>query len=629
MLTENSKTKGKTLIEIVEIEAADRPSKTAIQVGNRSITYAELSARAGQICAVLRATGTPRRPVVAVLTEDKAALIAAILGILQADGIFVPLDPRYPVHRLQTMLSTARPDVLIMQRELTSIGSAAAPPSCLQWLLDELEGRKKMPRRDGIDARTENSAPSARPTNLPDDVGYIYFTSGSTGAPKAIAGSLNGLLHFIRWEADALYASESIRVSQLTPPSFDPFLRDVFLPLSLGGTLCIPPDWETILDARKLIDWIDDAAVTVIHATPSLFRAILNQAPSRSQFPSLRYVVLAGETLFPEDVRKWSSIFGERIQLLNLYGPTETTLAKFFHFVSPSYTEGHTVPVGKPIPGTEVLLLNEALRPCSPGTPGEVCIRTRFRSHGYYGQPDLSREKFVRNPCNPDDAEDLVYRSGDLGRLLPNGDLELLGRRDHQVKIRGVRIELEEVEKFLRAHPEVADCAVKDWEDEQRNKYLCAYIVPRSAINLITLRDYLLQWLPETTVPSVFLKLEALPLNLNGKTNRSELPDPRDSGRSGDTTAPRTELEHQLAAIWKSVLRLPRIGIHDSFFSLGSDSLMAMRALANMRRELRCEIPLRFLFEYQTIALLAARLQPELMLAAERDYPPKAVATAH
>jgi amino acid adenylation domain-containing protein len=601
---EQTKTPSREISDMLIQCFKQRRNETAIVTRDRSISYGELDRKSDGVRDLLLAYGIGKRSIVALLMEDRLELVCAILGILKAECVFVPIDPNYPAKRIQAMAFTASPQAFLVEPRFAETAEgivAGSSPDCSVIVLD-----------GSCAAAAARGEARAASTELPEDMGYIYFTSGSTGQPKGIAGNLRGLSHFIQWEMDALAVDEDVRVSQLTPPSFDPFLRDVFLPLCAGGTLCIPADRETLLDSEKLVRWINESRISLVHCTPSLFRSILNQPLCHDSFPALKYIVLAGEPLFPSDIKKWFHIFGDRIQLVNLYGPTETTLAKFCYFVGPADQDRRIIPVGRPIDGAEAYVLNEAREFCSPGAAGEIYIRTAYRSYGYYKQPELTREVFVQNPLNPGDPDDLIYRTGDVGRVLADGNFELIGRRDNQVKIRGARVELTEIEKLLRDHPGISDAAVRDWEDGDHQKFLCAYIVSERELQTEELRGFLSQWLPEASVPSVFMLLDELPLNLNGKLDRRALPDPRTiTGRKNVYVAPRNDWEKRIAEIWQAVLEVPQIGVHDAFFSLGGHSLLAIRMVARMRKELQLEIPLRLLFENPTIAAMAKILSRE------------------
>lgn len=272
--------------------------------------------------------------------------------------------------------------------------------------------------------------------NHPEDPIYIYFTSGSTGQPKAVLGMNKSLVHFINWEIETLGIDHPWRVSQLTSPSFDASLRDFFVPLCSGGTVCIPQNRELILNSASLINWIESSKIDLIHCTPSLFRLFNVKSLTKEQFPNLKYVLLAGERIHPPELENWFITFGERIQLVNFYGPTETTMVKTFYFIKKADTKAPSISIGKPMKGSRVIILDERMNPCPEGMAGEIYIRTPYRTKGYYNDPELTGEKFLVNPFN-NDPEDLIYKTEDQGRFLPDGNLEFLGRIDRQVKIRG------------------------------------------------------------------------------------------------------------------------------------------------------------------------------------------------
>ncbi|HEV2146075.1 MAG TPA: amino acid adenylation domain-containing protein [Longimicrobiaceae bacterium] len=584
--------------------------KTAIECADREVTYAELDARSAHLARRL-ATRVPPGAPVAVLSDDTIEVVTAILGILKAGCAFMPLTPRAPQSRLEAMLAVGSPGCLVAGEGLLDRAASLVPGE-----------ERIVALADGEDPHGRGEGAPREPAG-PDEMCYVYFTSGSTGQPKAIAGRHRGLDHFVQWEVRTLGLGPGARVSQLTTPVHDPFLRDVFVPLCSGGTICAPGDRETLLDARRLIEWIDDARVHVLHSVPSLFRSILNAELDPDRFPSLRYVLLAGEALLPADVRRWMEVFGERVQLVNVYGPTETTLAKFAYFVQPPDRERRTIPIGKPIEGAAAVVLDARGNPCPVGTIGEIYIRTPFRSLGYLGDPERTREAFVPNPLsgNPDD---IVYRTGDYGRVLDDGNFELLGRRDHQVKIRGLRVELTEIENVLRGHPQVRDVAVVDREHADGTRFLCAYVVSDGAPQSEALRAFVAESLPEEYLPTAFVVLEALPRTITGKLDRRALPAPggADAMRTRPFVEPRNRVEEALAAIWRELLGAARIGVHDNFFELGGHSLLATRILVRVRDVLGAELSLQALFEAPSVAGLAERVESRLRAGAGGDAPP-------
>jgi amino acid adenylation domain-containing protein len=445
-------------------------------------------------------------------------------------------------------------------------------------------------------------------TREPDDLCYVYFTSGSTGRPKGIAGRLKAIDHFVRWEIATLGLEPGVRVSQLTTPSFDASLRDFFTPLAAGGTVCVPPA-DIVLDAEQLVAWIDAQQINLVHCVPSVFRSLLNEGLDATRFASLRHVLMAGEAILPADARRWFDIFGDRVQLVNLYGPSETTMTKFFHVVTPADADRRLIPIGKPMSGTGGLIVDDHGNPCPAGVVGEIYIRTPYRSLGYFGREDLTRAVFIQNPFSQD-PNDLVYKTGDLGRMLKDGTFELIGRRDHQVKIRGERVELAAIETALRSHPSVKDVAIVDRDDATGTKYLCAYVVLAAGTATTELRDALAAEFPSAMVPSVFLALDALPRLVNGKIDRAALPVPDQNAARSEIAfeAPRNPVEEQLAALFTEVLGVSRVGIRESFFELGGHSLLATQLVSRIRRAFDIALPVRALFDAPTVAALAEQV---------------------
>jgi amino acid adenylation domain-containing protein len=583
--------------------AAAFPADVALAAPDGPVTYAELETGSNQLANRLLEAGAAPGDRVAVVAESSVATITALLAVFKAGCVFVPLDPGAPAARLAAMIDEVSPAWFLAGTELAEAvrGLAARTPGAIV-----------LPFSPGGAGGEEEERDGRRPPAVlgPDDPCYICFTSGSTGRPKGIAGRYKAIGHFIGWEIELLGLGRGARVSQLTTPAFDAFLRDVFTPLCCGGTVCIPPSRETVLDTRRLVEWIDEAGVEVVHCVPSLFRALVNQEPEPGRFAALRAVLMAGEPLLPADVAKWRRIFSDRIRLINLYGPSETTMTKLFYPLQPGDEERRNIPIGKPMAGVRVMLVDERGKPCPAGTVGEIYIRTPYRSLGYYGRPEQTAQVFIPNPFGKD-AEDIVYRTGDFGRLLADGNLEFLGRRDHQVKIRGVRVELAEVQSVLRERDGVRDAAVIDREDGEGGKTLCAYYVAEAEISPAELREHCAVRLPEVMVPSTFARLAELPRTLTGKLDRAVLPAPDEARQRVPRVPPRNPLERQLVQIWEEVLNVRPIGVTESFFDLGGHSLLAVRLLARIQRALGPSLPLATLLQAKTVEQLAAVLHAE------------------
>jgi acyl-coenzyme A synthetase/AMP-(fatty) acid ligase/acyl carrier protein len=365
----------------------------------------------------------------------------------------------------------------------------------------------------------------------------------------------------------------------------------------------------------------------VLHCVPSVFRSLLSRELHPALFGSLTHVVMAGEPLHPADVDRWMAVFGTRVQLVNLYGPTETTMTKLFHRVAEDDRARRTVPIGRAMPGAQVAVMDADGAACPPGAVGEIWIRTPYRAHGYWNRPELTAEVFVPNPRTGDPA-DVLYRTGDLGRMLPDGALEFIGRRDHQVKIRGVRVEPAEVEGALRAHPAVADAAVRDWDDAEGGKSLAAYVVAAGELTAGELRAHLLGLLPEALVPSAFVMMGALPRTPNGKTDRAALPEPAKAAAADATrerVAPADETEAVVAALWCEVLGVDEVGVTDDFFEVGGHSLRMARVAAAVEETFAVEVPLRAFFESPTVrgqaaVLVAGESRPRRTLDVARMF---------
>ncbi|HWX40672.1 MAG TPA: amino acid adenylation domain-containing protein, partial [Blastocatellia bacterium] len=614
--------------------AADKfGDNVAIETAQGRMTYGELQVSSNRLANFMLDSGAEKGSIVALMGAEPLQFIIGIIAALKAGCVFVTLDPGAPENRLAAILLEAKPQLLLVgsrfidrldRLELYNLGSESgeavqaprvillddAPPGSPSGRLVLLGGYSRHPR----------TAPPAV-TWAPDDMCYIFFTSGSSGKPKGIAGRIKAIDHFISWEIDTLHLGEGTRVSQLSSPSFDAVLRDIFVPLSIGGTICVPPKPNLTVDGKDLVEWLDDSAINLIHCVPSVFRLMLTQNLDPSRFSSLRHILMSGEALLPSDINKWMDTFGDRVQLINLYGPTETTMTKFCYRVTPADRERRSIPIGKPIEGAKALIVDTEGRPCRPGKVGEILIRTPFRALGYYNNPVATAEVFIRNPFN-DDPDDILYRTGDFGRLMPDGNYEFLGRKDFQVKVRGVRVELGEIENALRGHESVEDVAVAVWDDTAGNNFLCAYVVLAADVSSAALRAFLAQHLPEAMLPSAFVTMETLPRTLSGKIDRRALPRPKqEAGSDGDFLEPRTPVEHIVTAIWTQLLGVKHAGLKDSFFESGGHSLLLTQLNSRLKQVFDVELPLQALLEGPNISHIAQLVESALRSGAALSRP--------
>jgi len=526
----------KTVVECIEEWIARTPDAPAVSQGEVTLTYAEFGAAMRGVVNELRAQGMQGGDVVAVQGERTPQLIASMAGVFAAGGVLLTIAPDLPEARKQLML-------------------------------DESQARFT------ITGTTITAQPRNQTTAQPNAAAYLFFTSGSTGTPKAVLGTHQGLAHWLHWQRETFEVGPGDRSGQLTGLSFDVVLRDVFLPLTSGATLVLPTDDDTLA-------FLDRERITTIHTVPAVAETWLR---GKAELRSLKRVFFAGEPLTDVLVNRWRDAFPHSGEIINLYGPTETTLAKCFYRV-PANPRAGVQPLGRAIPHTQVLVLTPERKLCGVGETGEIAIRTPFRTLGI---PDL-------------------YLTGDRGVLGADGLLEFRGRIDHQVKIRGVRVEPMEVSATLQAHDDVAACAVI-----ARDDMLVAYVVAKKETPASKLQEFLAQRLPAAYVPSAFVFLDALPLTPNQKLDRDKLPAPAGvrPELQSQYVAPRDAIELRLVQIWEELLRVRPIGVTDRFFEVGGHSLLALRLLVDVEQKIGRKVPLQALFENPTIEHMAAVLR--------------------
>ena len=570
------------------------PHGIAVNCGKRQWTYAELVTRASALSSTLQSHGVERGDVVAIVAPRGLEVVGSMLAVLLCGGVLLTVDPALPRERQRVLLREARVKVLCLAQGIDAPETGDG---------DERMGVIRLDPGLESAARADAHAGVVLPMPAGDEPAYVFFTSGSTGRPKAVLGCHKSLSQFLQWQQQTFDIGPQDRVSQLTSLSFDPLLRDVFLPLISGATLCVPLEHDTV-DALR---WLQRERVTVVHTTPSVLQAWLADLHSPLDLPDLRWIFLAGEPLLGSLVTRWRQCVQSAGRIVNLYGPTETTMARCFHVVADGDVPA-VLPVGRPTANAQALVMSMAGALCGANEPGEVVLRTPFRTLGYLNLPEDNRARFRLNPFR-DDPVDLLYFTGDRGHLRPDGLLMIAGRLDDQVKIRGVRVEPGEVAAVLAQHPSVQACVVTARKNDTGEFELVAHVV-KSALGLPTaaqLRDHLRDHLPAALVPVWYVFLDAMPLLPNGKVDRRALPRP-DSAEQPTGTAPRTPLEHTLSDIWRELLGVPQFGIDDDFFDLGGHSLLAMRVVSRIQSTLNLRITVRTLFESPTVARLCAAI---------------------
>ncbi|HEU0052142.1 MAG TPA: amino acid adenylation domain-containing protein, partial [Longimicrobium sp.] len=553
--------------ETFAAHAAKSPEAPAISDAAETWTYAELDAAANRIAHRLIDGGVRPGDVVAVHAHRSAPLIRALLGVWKAGAAFAVLDPAYPPARLAAQVGAARPVALLR------IAAAGEVPAEVAAALAESARLTIVLTADGTDEG--DGFPSAAPavSVAADDLAYVAFTSGTTGTPKAIAGTHRPLAHFFGWYAKEFGVSASDRFSLLSGLAHDPLLRDVFAPLTTGGRIVIP-DPDQVGTPGWLAGWMRDSGVTVAHLTPALGQ-VLSTGTGDARLSALRLACFGGDVLRAADVERLRAI-APNAEAVNFYGATETPQAMgCFRLPADLAEVGTAVPVGRGIEGVDLLVVTPSGTLAGIGELGEISVHTPYLSRGYLNDAELTSARFVPNPLTGDPA-DRVYRTGDLGRYRPDGAVEPAGRVDGQVKVRGFRVELGEIEAALAKHPSVGE-AVAAARGEGPDRALVAYAVPREGaeIEAEALRAHLKSILPDYMVPAAFVAIAAVPLTANGKVDRRALPEPGPAAADSRSAAPRTPTEEILAQIWAEVLRVESVGVDDDFFALGGHSLLA------------------------------------------------------
>ncbi|MDQ4069782.1 MAG: non-ribosomal peptide synthetase, partial [Actinomycetota bacterium] len=576
-----------TVADLLEGAAAGHAGATAVVAGAYRLTYAELGARANRLAHHLRSLGVGREVRVGVCLERSADLAVALQAVLRAGGACLPLDPEYPADRLAFMVDDAGVAAVLTRESLADRLPASSVPVL----------------RLDADEQAWTGQPVTPPSRSsgPDDVGYVIYTSGSTGEPKGVMLTHRGLVNHHRAVVDLYGLGPGDRVLQFCSLGFDASVEELFPTWAAGGTVVFRPDDVPLL-GRGWVEWLGDNRITVLNLPTAYWQAWTSDLTALGERvpESVRLVVVGGEKARGGPYRAWQRLSGGRSRWVNAYGPTETTCMSTYYEPAPGAAVHGDPPIGRPLPNTTLLVVDDRLQPVPGGVTGELLIGGAGLARGYLNHPELTAERFV----------DVVggarmYRTGDLVRLLPSGDLEYMGRVDDQVKIRGFRVELGEVEAALSRHPAVEAGAVV-----ARDGDLHAYAVAPAA-TVAELRRFLSSQLPSHMLPVTFTILDALRLTPNGKVDRAALPEP--SRPAAPAGAPRSPGEERMRAIWAGVLGLDpsEVGGDDDFFDLGGHSLLATQVVAQVREEFGTETALRALFEAPTVAGLTAVVEAE------------------
>ncbi|MCB2298641.1 non-ribosomal peptide synthetase, partial [Clostridium tagluense] len=577
--------KDKTIHELFEEQVERTPDNIAVVFEDTQLTYRELNAKSNQLAGLLRSKGVQADSIVGIMVERSFEMIIGIMGILKAGGAYLPIDPNYPQDRKKYMLENSNAKILLIQEHFMEIVS--------------YEGEIINLDDEGI---YKNSVQNMDNISGANKLAYVIYTSGSTGKPKGVMIEHKSIINRLNWMQKKYPLAEEDVILQKTTYAFDVSVWELLWWSLVGAKVKMLPQGAE-KDPTIILENIKSEKVTVIHFVPSMLSVFMEHVLSDDCYDdisTLRYVFASGEVLKKEHSDIFNEMIKDRnnIELVNLYGPTEAAVdVTYYDCKSESYTG--IIPIGKPIDNISIYVVDKAHKMIPVGVAGELCISGVGLARGYLNNLELTAEKFVENPFV---SGDKMYKTGDLARWLADGNIEFIGRIDHQVKIRGFRIELGEIESQLLAHELVKEAVVIDKEDEDGNKYLCAYIVSEEELKVSELREHLSRTLPEYMVPSCFIQIEKMMLTPNGKVDRKALLELDGTIKTGvEYEAPRNEVEAKLVRVWEEVLGVDKIGINDNFFELGGHSLKATVLVSRIHKELDVEVSLREVFKKPTI----------------------------
>ena len=585
-----------TLVDLFERQVEREPDKPALCFEGSEWTYRQVNSRANRVAHFLtdRVKMAPEDRV-ALLLERSEWFVVGMLGILKAGGAYVPLDPAYPLPRIEHMLRDSGCRMVLIDR--TAFGKIGHGPADVPF--QEMEK---------IDSSEESNP---RPSIAVGNLAYVIYTSGSTGSPKGVMVEHRSVVNLVQGIREILYARFDTEIRDLlsAPMSFDASVEQIFGSLCNGNTLHIARD-EIGRDPHAFMEYLDRYSINLINITPSFFGALLESGFSARIPKGLQHIVIGSESL-PKRLVESFYRHGKNgnVILINMYGPTECCVdATYLPIHAHSRWDGPVAPIGRPMPNIRVYILDQGLSPVPPGIPGEIFLGGAGLARGYTGNVALTAERFLPNPFEEGTR---LYRTGDVGRWLPDGNIEFLGRNDDQVKIRGYRIELGEIESRLVQHEAVKEAVVLARAFQDGGTGLVAYVVGHAGLNAAALRTHLRTTLPEYMVPPYFVQVEGLPLTPSGKIDRSTLPEPSEAEMALGTqyVAPRNETELALTAVWSDVLRRERVSIRDNFFDLGGHSLLALRLMVRIQEKLKKNLPLATLFKAPTIEQMSTILR--------------------
>jgi iturin family lipopeptide synthetase C len=578
--------KEKTIHQLVEDQAEKTPEARAVVCGDQSSSYRELNARANRLAHRLRERGVKPDIVVGLMVKPSIDTIVGILGILKAGGAYLPIEPDCPQERKKFMIQDSQLEQLVTGESLED------KHRDIPWRFPH-ENIFFFDKEEVYAEETENPGI----INKPGSLAYIIYTSGTTGKPKGVMVEHQGLVNYIHWANKSYVKNQKLDFPLYTSISFDLTVTSIFTPLVGGNAIVIYRDEDKELLIKRVIE---EDVVGVVKLTPSHLKLIRDTNIVKGDFSNIKCFIVGGEKLDTPLAVVIHKLTAGKVEIYNEYGPTETVVGCMIYRFDPGQSQWDSVPIGKPADNTQVYILDENATPVPYCVRGEIHISGDGVARGYMNRVPLTDEKFISNPFIKGQT---LYKTGDLARWLPSGDIEYSGRIDHQIKLKGFRIELGEIESQLLKREEIKNAVVLMVEDNEDEKYLCAYIISDNKINAAELRTYLLRYLPDYMIPTYFIGVENIPLTANGKVDRKALPDP--ALTAGEKyIPPKNEREAKLVEIWKDVLGREHIGTNESFFQIGGDSIKAIQISARMNSA-GYKVRLRDIFQNPSIADLA------------------------
>ncbi|MGG4446407.1 tyrocidine non-ribosomal peptide synthetase TycA [Brevibacillus porteri] len=568
----------KSIHQLFEEQAEAVPHRVAIVYENERLTYQELNRKANQLARALIEKGITTDSIVGVMMEKSIENVIAILAILKAGGAYVPIDIEYPRDRIQYILQDSQTKIVITQKNVSNLVYDVG-----------YRGPVVVLEEEQLDSRSDSNL---HLPSKPTDMAYVIYTSGTTGKPKGTMLEHKGIANLQSFFQNTFGVTPADRIGQFASMSFDASVWEMFMALLTGASLYILSK-QTIHDFISFENYLNKNELTIITLPPTYLTHL-----NPDHFTTLRIMITAGSAANFPLVNRWKN----KVRYVNAYGPTETSICATIWEAPSNVLLNQTIPIGKPIQNTYAYIVNEELQLQPIGSEGELCIGGVGLARGYWNRPDLTAEKFVDNPFVPGEK---MYRTGDLAKWLPNGEIEFLGRIDHQVKIRGHRIELGEIESVLLKHEQIKEAVVIAREDQHDQPYLCAYYISQLEVTPAQIREFAAQKLPAYMLPSYFVKLDKMPLTPNDKIDRKALPEPDVTAETNPAyEPPRNQTESILATVWQEVLGIEKIGIRDNFYSLGGDSIQAIQVAARLHAY-QLKLDTKDLLNYPTISQVA------------------------